>query len=590
MAEKSNRTAHRIEAIGHYLFNNPWSTASEISALTGIKKWVVWDIIKNHPRYFENVSIPRGEEAPGTQYFSSVYALTSWGSKKSVGFFRSPKFLAQALLSSYSRLPVIRQELSALYQAGALDWSITPWQIKRRGLMIDALASLKAGNGLSILAAFIMPPQLANLLWYELLIKEWMDWRKKGGYIQPANLYVWQPRFETATVPEYLASKAKDRNGNLFIFSGKHVFSGRISWSRLTDNEIVPVNSLFIQQAAFVGQGIRKSHYNQATSLTTWAQGNADDDEYAVDTLSFLNLSRGEIDLLKVISLYPPATILRARELIGAKRGRRDLKNHVQNLEQNGLVRTLQDDQKTILVTHQGLSLLGGLAGMNGRLYASLLGWPNRPAMYAAQVEHFSRIISFLMWLNHFSRLKNWSTLRCKYSFKDISLGTIKRKVITIHPDGEGDYQFSTGEQVKFWLEVDRGTRKGRRFTSQLERYFLIRYARILPVTTPTLLYVVDTGNGQDEGRMRSAVRRLKYLARTRYPNSGLIVLFTTGELIDQADQKDPGKAKIWRVYALGQFNKQLISLEIGMRVSEEIEKMRSSQTTNVHGFQKAEF
>jgi len=136
---------------------------------------------------------------------------------------------------------------------------------------------------------------------------------------------------------------------------------------------------------------------------------------------------------------------------------------------------------------------------------------------------------------------------------------------VTIHPDGEGDFVFRDGRKVRFWLEVDRGTRTGMRFSAQLEKYYLIRYARTQAVNIPVLLYITDTGGERDEGRLRSAARRLAQQSRARYPGSRLHILFTTGDLIDRFEEGDPGSVRIWRRFTRGRLVRELVSLQEGL-------------------------
>jgi hypothetical protein len=467
----------------------------------------------------------------------------------------------------------MRSTFAKLHQWGQLNWMISPWKTtKTDGFLFDGLTSLKSTQDNTILAAFIQPPDVANLLWYELLLKEWRQWREKGGSLQPANLYIWRPNLQNQTVIDYLASKVRADNGNVVVFTGEELRKGKNYWHALTNHRVHTVPGVMLPQSAFAKNGFLKNYARHSTTYSVWVEKNLTKD-VSLNTQRLLQISSIEIQILRLISLHPPATLERLKAISSTENMKRRMRKRVGHLEGLGLVQTLNDEEKTIIVTPAGLSFLGGVAGVPERLYAALLGWPSRPSAYSTQRGHYSRIMGFLQWLHAHKKIVHWHTLRCKYTYKDIALGSIKRRWITIHPDGEGDYLFSNGQYVKFWLEVDRGTRRGKKFTAQLERYYLIRYAAVSPVSIPALLYIVDTGSKKDENRLRSAAARLTDLAKTKYKYSTLVVLFTTGVLLDRCGNEDPGRTKNWRIFMNGELNPEFLSLEEGLRIPEKLRR-----------------
>jgi DNA-binding MarR family transcriptional regulator len=366
-------------------------------------------------------------------------------------------------------------------------------------------------------------------------------------------------------VTAYLTRKVQEQHGNIVVFGAGDEMKGRGRWRSLTRNPLAAVPDQLLSPEGFSYVGMAKHAYPKATNLRTWAEANQGSQELARDVCSLLALGVPEIQALERIGLHPPATIRRLRAAGGTVRDRNQMRAKVHRLEDLGLVRTREDAQTTITITQSGISLLGALSGISAELADELLGWPNRPQTYARQREHYQRITGFLLWLHRAGRVEDWSTMKCRYRFRDVSVGAVQRWAVTIHPDGEGDFVFCDGRKVRFWLEVDRGTRTGRRFSAQLEKYYLIRYARIQAVNIPVLLYITDTGGEQDEGRLRSAARRLARQGQTRYPESRLHILFTTGDLIDRFDEGDPGVVRIWRRFARGRLERELLSLEQGL-------------------------
>ncbi len=552
-----------MERIASYLFYNPWSTTAEIAGFASLPRWRVQETAVDFPEAFEQINVPR--DADDGRVHDCLYALTARGQRRWVGRFRSPRLLASALLMYYRRLAFMREMLLEIKKAGRLNWVASPWIARRKGMLFDAIASLSASPGSAILGVFSCPPAFASLLWYEALITDWIKWRNKGGSVQPANLYLYRPTLENQTVSAYLTRKVEEQHGNIVVFGSGEKLKGQARWRSITRNPISAVPELLLSPKGFVRVGVAKNPYPKATSLQNWAEANREEEELAGDVLALLSLGVPELAALERIALHPPATIPRLRAASGSVRDRNQMRAKVRRLENQGLVCTRNDAHATITITQSGISLMGALAGVSPEMADELLGWPNRPRTYAGQPYHYQRITGFLLWLHRAGRVADWSTMKCRYRFRDVSVGPIQRRVVTIHPDGEGDFVFEEGRKVRFWLEVDRGTRTGRRYSAQLEKYYLIRYARTQVVNIPPLLYITDTGKGSDEGRLRSAARRLVDLGRLRYPGSGLEVLFTTGDLIDRFAHKDPGVVRIWRRFSGGRLDRELVSLEEGL-------------------------
>jgi DNA-binding MarR family transcriptional regulator len=552
-----------LARITAYLFYNPWSTTREIAALSGLPLWRVQETIVDFPRAIERLSIPWSRD--DQRAHALVHAPTSWAQRRYVGRFRSPKLLASALLMRDQRLAFTRELLMKISAAGSLYWSISPWNARRKGVLFDAIASLSAGPNRAILGVFAHPPHFASLPWYEQAVSDWVAWREKSGNVQPANLYICKPTLENQTVKTYLTRKIKESHGNIIIFTNKPDQGTLPGWHSLTQNPLTAVPEVLLSPEGFAHIGIANHPYPGAAQQRTWAERRREEEELGQQVLALLQLSTPEISALTQVGLHPPATINRLRASSGTLRERNQMHAQVRRLENLGLVETHRDSQSTVTITTAGISLLGCLAGVTPELTDELLGWPNRPTTYSRQEAHYQRIYSFLLWLHQAGRAEDWSTMKCRYRFREISVGPVRRKIVTIHPDGEGDFIFSDGRRMRFWLEVDRGTRTGRRFSAQLEKYYLIRYARVSPINIPLLLYITDTGDGQDEGRLRSAARRLTEQGRRRYPRSRLQVLFTTGDLIDRFADADPGRVPIWRRFSGGYLQTTLLSLEDGI-------------------------
>ena len=569
MMARQTAAEKALARITAYLFYNPWSTTREIAALTRLPLWRVQETIVDFPKALERISIPWSRD--DQRAHALVHAPTSWAQRRYIGRFRSPKLLASALLMRDQRLAFTRNLLMEINAADGLNWSISPWKARRKGMLFDAITSLSAGPGRAILGVFVHPPSFASLPWYEQVVSDWIAWRDKSGNIQPSNLYICKPTLENQTVKAYLARKVKESHGNIIVLANTHNQSPLSGWQMLTNNPLTAAPDVLLSTEGFAHIGVTNNPFPGAARLRTWAEARQETEELGKNLMALLELGGAEIRTLTLVGLYPPATIKRLRASSATLRKQNQMRAQVRRLENLGLVETHRDSRSTITITAEGISLLGGLAGTAPELTDELLGWPNRPTTYARQAAHYQRIYSFLLWLHQAGRAENWSTMKCRYRFREISVGGTRRKVVTIHPDGEGDFIFSDGRRMRFWLEVDRGTRTGRRFSVQLEKYYLIRYARVSPVNIPLLLYVTDTGDGQDEGRLRSAARRLADQGRQRYPGSQLQALFTTGDLIDRFADGDPGRVPIWRCFSGGQLGRTLVSLEDGILHSEVV-------------------
>lgn len=263
-------------------------------------------------------------------------------------------------------------------------------------------------------------------------------------------------------------------------------------------------------------------------------------------------------ELLETIGRYP---LLSPHELAAVRSVTR-ANNYatLSALVQRELITRLAGDQPGYVLTGRGVALLAAQAGMAVHTYAELRRWPlqwawregRRELVYSidalvANQAHTRRVAEFMLGLlrpgelePHF-KLVHWDreylvwltdgrlTTERAWVVPD-AVGTVQ---ICSHPDRVGD-----GQVTEFWLEVDRGSTKGRQMWRKLARYYEARSGQSLP----RLLIVVER---DDEARAQALRRRLNTLNTLH--GRRLDVLITRVDLLEiSTGQFDPAR-KVWR-------------------------------------------
>jgi len=502
----------------------------------------------------------------GAAAAATVYAPTQEAQSRFLGAYRSPRALAEALLLVHERLTFTRALSLGLRQSGDLLWSLTPWQSRPRGPHFDLLGAVSVGGRRAYLLALAHPPHGATLDWYLLMLKTWRAWRADNRAALPAHLVLGAGALSPDAV-SYLGRWVKAENGGV-SFLGAH---DRVVGLHGSHAGVAPLPAAALNPLSFIADLSTTPVQVGRYTLRYWARRTRG--KTAGVAASFLELNRPQIEALETIAKYPlldRAGIKRlhpTHSLVNAA-GR-----HLSSLQREALVETVPEFPGRYLPTEKGIRLLAAFAGVGEKNLDAYLGWPARPRTFALQRRHTLRILDFMLRLSAEGVLLAWDFFRSRYTYYDLRVGRRSLRVLTIHPDSAGTLLLDAGTRlcIDFWLEVDRGTRRGRKLNRQLEKYFLVQYARVAPVSLPPLVYIVDTrksvedGVGWDEGRLRSVVRRLTALTDWRYRGSCLTVLFTTGELLDAHRTEQLLEARLWRMFRKTAWDPEMRSLRAAL-------------------------
>ena len=554
------------QAITEHLYLNPWSTTRFTAGITGVPPWRTLETLSD-ASVCERIRVPISNQIRQTPAHITIFALTQAGQEKHIGEYRSPTTLAEAMALTYERLEIARNLIGEFKKGGHLLWTISPWRSSKKSPIYDALMCLKVGNS-AYLMAIVIPPQYATFDWYEEIARKWADWRKKGGYILPAVLLLYRPKL-TKSALEHISTFSPPANGGIIAFTGKDISGAKKDdWKKLRPRKggdtlpypaPHPLAANLFNARSLVGDA-RRMPRRGAMTLRSWASRH--DSDKATITKFLLDTSRPVLDALNTIARYPAIDGQGIKYLITGSRARQRFTENKRSLESHGLIEEIDGMEKHFIINNLGLLTMGMLSGITANQMNRHLGWPFRPRLFTHQREHTNRVSRFALQLAKERKLLAWDFIRARYTYlvAHHSLGHQRVKRVTVYPDTAGAILLDKNTLSLFWLEVDRGTRFGRKLNTQLEKYFLIRYALYSPTPIPPLLYIVDTGDGRDEGRLKSIAGRLETISKA-YPRNTLHVALTTAELLDQADGSLMDR-KIWRLFSRGEFHPKLLSLK----------------------------
>jgi hypothetical protein len=210
-------------------------------------------------------------------------------------------------------------------------------------------------------------------------------------------------------------------------------------------------------------------------------------------------------------------------------------------------------------LTPKGMRFFSLIAGIDAEEMASAWGHPERVGKFAFQQKHQSLVLKIIRQLAEDRDLVRAGTESNRLIFYDIRRFAKRIKRIEIRPDLIATLRCKNKFQT-FWIEVDRGTRKGKNIRWKLEKMFYIFFARKSPSPIMPVLFVIDCEKGKNESRVRYILKLLKQFSAV-FPQTPLHLLITSADLLDQI----PGtfiKKPIWREFYLGQVNKRTRSLE----------------------------
>lgn len=558
------------ERVAAFLYLNPWSPAHFVGAALGLSGWWTRQAL-NEPSLVETVSVPKN---PGGRYasasprpFQVLYALTRDGELRSVGRVNPHAEKARVLVMAYERLAAARALVQWLYQADSLQplWAISPWRPPGAGAeTIDALLFVEnPQNQDRYLLGLLLGPARATPDWYRAALRGWGRWRKQTNYRYPAVLAFVNPALDLSFVAS-LGRHSPLQNGGLLASRGQ---GGDDLWQ--------PIHPIIRERVEpwptmehFAGAWLDPFEFVRLTretpqkhlTLRQWAHGSRGKWTRMVEHL--LTISYLGIETVDRVASFPGLNAREGRVLIGSQNQAKALNRLMQEEQARGLLAADPLDPKRYHLSAEGLEFLAALDGVSARNANRFLGWPLRSNLYMHQRAHTQLIQAIMSRLAGERALLAWEMFRCKYTYEEISARRGHRLArLVIYPDSAFAFLLGDGRYVNAWLEVDRGTRKGKRFTSQLERYFLVRFARYRPVPAPPVAYVVAPGDGSCEARLQSVVRRLDSL-RAIYPKSNLRLALTTEDLLNGPPARDSlSQARIWRVYDNGGLHPETRSL-----------------------------
>jgi hypothetical protein len=224
-----------------------------------------------------------------------------------------------------------------------------------------------------------------------------------------------------------------------------------------------------------------------------------------------------------------------------------------------GLSQEIENMPGHHILTQAGLALLAKTEGIDPQSLNSYTGAPTRAFIYRQQKAHTARIFQFMTWVAKSGLMLSWSMNAARLYFYDIELAWERIPRLCIVPDSIGHLLYRDRVH-EYWLEVDRGTRFGRRLEGNLARYFQVFFAGRCSFKPAPVIYIAENARGSGEARLRYIVSKFRALSG-RYPGTPVKILLTTGELIDQQAHRSLEDARIWRVFSGSGWQGELLRL-----------------------------
>lgn len=593
---------NKEQKIIDFTYHNPWCSTRITSRLLGISEKVVRKILNNSLEY-EKIKIPVSKSVSNRRA-KHVYFLLKSSQLKAFNKNRKPEFAGKALLQSAKRLSVARTLLASLPDAHeSIDWIISPWKKSKNYLTIDIIMSIKsASNGNRSIVAIATPPFDVDLEWFSLHIRQWKESTKKHGIT--GTLVFWNPDWHpTLTIDQakILSKSAEGIKGYCVIFTGasfdnleKPLWVYLLPSEKLKKSSTPPWESNAavlrdIPQKSLFMNNERKSPYPWGSSILYWKSKNAND--ILSQSITFVLKSKiAVIDFMFWMLSHPCCSA----EIYSAIQGqansginsdrklRAKFKERTLILKEFEFVEELIEFPGHYILTDKGMEALKLITGIPRKMLNKQFGSPYANTIYEWQTEHTDRIFQFIYSLAESKMLGAWQMNGVRQLFQDIQMvsGQVIRKMVVV-PDSAGTIITKSNREFPFWLEVDRGTRQGLKFKKQTERYFLPFQAKYKPMVIPPLIYIIDTGTDNDEGRLRSFVRVLGHLYR-RYSGTPLKVIVSTAHLLDKEKPLMRDK-KAWRVFQRGIFYPETQTLSQALEASNKNQAIYTNLSKNIY-------
>jgi hypothetical protein len=464
--------------------------------------------------------------------------------------YRSPRLLERALLMNYARLPAARSYIRQVALSGRLAWSISPWEpCANPAVTFDGLMAVRSEAGY-YLAGLVAPSANAGLDWYTALLSIWRRWQKHMPF--PAALFVVDFGLaggEMKMLAESLRTSGGDYLERVFVSDGRSA-ERDIERGSAAVRGAVPVPAALPGARAFIRDCLAWEPYRAETFLY-WARRNSPRAYWFATSPKSALLTLAAVARWPGMSSRQYAAILENRvRHPGKVLGR---------LRESGMI---EEDGGMCAVSERGLGLLAGVNGISEKLMGRMYKGQTALACYTVSRRHTQAVSAFVLPLIRSGELTAWEVARAAYRFR---LG--QRERLEIRPDGAGAVRTRDGRTIFFWLEVDRGTRRGAKLAKQIRRYIRALGANAAEMPMPVILFVIATGSGGDEARLRRIARELEKQARASIRSHELCALLTTQDLMARYARsarglrESPVQWKIWRRFSNASYDPLLLSL-----------------------------
>jgi len=552
------------ELVDSLMFWNPWSSVEFLAEMSGISASTVRRRLSQEGK-FEAIEIPN-------QFGKNrkVFALKRSRQLSLLGLNMHPAFMAEALMMSFARLQSVRDLFSVLHRGGLqISWMISPWRPGHRGSMFDGLLKVATWDGGQMLLAVIHRNQDLNLLGYESLIKAWGRWRKKVPE-HPAMLLLLDPGSSSGAVrrfqevnDEVVCYRPRSDPEERWVYLTKDLKRTDIPpWGRGIGKPPAYFNELSVKT---IHAGVRVTRHPHAESLAEWLISK-NVTGIGQLTTSYLSLRPSEIEMFRWLALFPAldaATYVALNKFNAhshntIKKYKQLFKQTTNKLQRKGFVTKIMARSDQYALTPKGMLFFSLIVGLEAEEFSRSWGRPERVGKFSFQKSHQALVLRIIQHLCRGGNLVSAGTESNRLIYFDVRRAPKKLSRIEIRPDVIATLNLNHRLQT-FWIEVDRGTRKGKKLRWKLEKLFYIFFARKKPGPIMPVLYVVACENGNHESRIRYILKLLKRLFAL-LPGTPLHLLITTADLLEQISGNFIEKP-IWREFYLGKVQKRTRSL-----------------------------
>ena len=544
------------------LFHNPWSTVHFLTFLTRQAFSKTKRDMADTSQY-ERTTIPANGRPPSL----TVYALTTGAENKHLGIFRTKESLLRFLFLTYDRTTIARNFIMQYFKPDEIDWCISPWMPYRSKPIFDALVKAKSAGNEETLFAFVAPTHHLGYQWYASIVSYWQEWKKDIS--SKAQLFFLFPtlpktqrdligyRMITGDDIFVVTNKSGQQKLSIQPFSEKKKPHRRRQtqktehWSVLDSISDIPPQNF--------SDGITRHPRYRKDTLLFWLQ--TEGDPQTAGRAFYEHNSNLGIELLLVVMRFPGMSIDNYKELLSSGRAKKLCRQTLKQLEKESMVLCqVLDDEQLYFPTEQGALLIGSILGLHDKRMLTHFGWRVGGKQILATARHHASTRRLMVSLRQQKALAGWDYLNARFAYSDIKWyapanGTDR---VMIVPDSAIIINMSSTLKY-FWVEIDRGTRRGNKLFLQLRKYFLAYYALKYQTLIPPIMYVIDADNGNSETRLRRVLSKLDQ-CNQEYPDTPIRILLTTRELLDMY-QHDIIGSRIWRVFTKGERNMDLVSL-----------------------------